>query len=188
MKKKILLIFLSAMVMCSMLAGCGKTEEAAGTDMIESNVTGETKDTAATETVTTTESTAEETETVVENHDGMYRSELTNEWIDESLKEQRPIAVLVDNEKTALDHYGLTQADIVYEIMNSTANDEVTRFMAIVKDWGSITRFGSIRSARTTNFMIAPEYNAVLVHDGGPFYINDYLTNAWVNNLSGGTY
>ena len=33
-----------------------------------------------------------------------YRSELTNEWIDEDLKDQRPIAVMVDNEKTALPH------------------------------------------------------------------------------------
>lgn len=116
----------------------------------------------------------------------MYRSELTNEWISQSIQNQRPVAIMVDNEKTALDHYGVTQADIVYEMMNSTANDEVTRLMCIVKDWGSITRFGSIRSVRPTNFMIAPEYNAVLVHDGGPFYINDYLANPWVNNLSGG--
>lgn len=115
-----------------------------------------------------------------------YRSELTNEWISQTIQNQRPVAIMVDNEKTALDHYGLTQADIVYEMMNSTANDEVTRLMCIVKDWGSISRFGSIRSVRPTNFMIAPEYNAVLVHDGGPFYINDYLANPWVNNLSGG--
>lgn len=116
----------------------------------------------------------------------MYRSELTNEWISQAIQNQRPVAIMVDNEKTALDHYGVTQADIVYEMMNSTANDEVTRLMCIVKDWGSITRFGSIRSVRPTNFMIAPEYNAVLIHDGGPFYINDYLANPWVNNLSGG--
>ncbi len=116
----------------------------------------------------------------------MYRSELTNEWISQAIQNQRPVAIMVDNEKTALNHYGLTQADIVYEMMNSTANDEVTRLMCIVKDWGSITRFGSIRSVRPTNFMIAPEYNAVLIHDGGPFYINDYLANPWVNNLSGG--
>lgn len=187
MRKKVLLILLSAMVMCSVLTGCGKAEETAGTDVMESSATAQTEATETTNSTGTMDTTENaQAETVVENHDDMYRSELTNEWIDESLKEQRPIAVLVDNEKTALDHYGMTQADIVYEIMNSTANDEVTRFMAIVKDWGSITRFGSIRSARTTNFMIAPEYNAVLVHDGGPFYINDYLPKVWVNNLSGG--
>ena len=131
-------------------------------------------------------STGEAEEEVVIDYDKMYRSELTNEWIDKTIQNQRPVAIMVDNEVTALDHYGVTQADIVYEMMNSTANDEVTRLMCIVKDWGSITRFGSIRSVRPTNFMIAPEYNAVLIHDGGPFYINDYLGNPWVYNLSGG--
>lgn len=98
-----------------------------------------------------------------------YRSELTNEWIDEDLKDQRPIAVMVDNEKTALPHYGLTEADVVYEIMNSTLNDRITRFMVLVKDWESITQLGSIRSVRPTNFMLAAEWNAVLCHDGGRF-------------------
>lgn len=115
----------------------------------------------------------------------LYRSELTNEWISSSLQNQRPIAVMVDNEKVALPHYGMTQADVVYEMTNSLLNDGVTRFMAIVKDWGSITQFGSIRSVRPTNLQIAPEWNAVVCHDGGPFYINAYLANDFVENFSG---
>ena len=43
----------------------------------------------------------------------VYRSELTNEPIDVSLQAQRPIAVMVDNEKTALAHYGVNKSDIV---------------------------------------------------------------------------
>lgn len=177
MKKRAAMILLSAMLTCSALAGCGNTEEVLSTN---------TTDVSETTAETTEETVETETEVVEENHDGMYRSELTNEWIDEAIKDQRPVAIMVDNEKTALDHYGLTQADIIYEMMNSTANGEITRFMAIVKDWGSITRFGSIRSIRPTNFMIAPEYNAILVHDGGPYYINAYLKNPWIDNLSGG--
>jgi len=115
-----------------------------------------------------------------------YRSELTNEWIDISLQKQRPVAIMVDNEKTALPHYGLTEADVVYEMMNSTANGRITRLMAIVKDWGKITQFGSIRSTRPTNFMLAAEWNAILCHDGGPFYINDWAAKPYSNNLSGG--
>lgn len=118
--------------------------------------------------------------------EGMFRSEITNEWIEERLYGQRPVAIMVDNEKTALDHYGLTQADVVYELMNSTANGRITRFMCIVKDWQSITQFGSIRSVRPTNFMLAPEWNAILCHDGGPMYINAYLQNPYIENLSGG--
>lgn len=106
-----------------------------------------------------------EQEPVEETREGMYRSEITNEWIDESLKNQRPVAIMVDNEKTALPHYGLTEADVVYEIMNSTANGRITRLMAIVKDWGKIQQFGSVRSTRPTNIMLAAEWNAVLCHD-----------------------
>ena len=177
MKKKIFAILLSTLLIGSLLGGCGNTEEVTSSEISE-------QESVISEEPTETSEEVEIVEEVVP--DNMYRSELTNEIIDISLQNQRPVAIMVDNEKTALDHYGLTQADIVYEIMNSTANDEVTRFMAIVKDWGSITRFGSIRSVRPTNFMIAPEYDAVLIHDGGPFYIDPFLKNPWVNNLSGG--
>ena len=207
MKKRILAILLSTVLACGILTGCGETEELASPIISEEADTNQTAESVeqtdtsaeqATDASTGENSTANDTEgasgsastessePVIIDYDKMYRSELTNEWIDKAIQNQRPIAVMVDNEVTALDHYGITQADIVYEIMNSTANDEVTRLMCIVKDWGSITRFGSIRSVRPTNFMIAPEYNAVLVHDGGPFYINDYLSNPWVYNLSGG--
>ena len=116
----------------------------------------------------------------------LYRSELTNEWIDASLMQQRPVAIMVDNEKIALPHYGLTEADVVYELMNSTANDRITRLMAVVKDWGKITQFGNIRSTRPTNIMLAAEWNAILCHDGGPFYINDWIARDYSNNLSAG--
>ena len=118
--------------------------------------------------------------------EGMYRSELTNEWISEDLQNQRPIAVMVDNETKAYPHIGLNQADVVYELMNSTANGRITRLMCLVKDWKNIEQFGSVRSTRPTNVMLAAEWNAILVHDGGPYYINDYLAKDWSNNLSGG--
>ena len=181
MKKKTLLLFLSAVLACTALTGCGGKEEEAAPAVTD------VSETAGSEEESEEEPEEEpEEEIPEETREGMYRSELTNEWIDEALQNQRPVAIMVDNEKTALLHYGLTQADIVYEMMNSTANGEITRFMALVKDWNSITQFGSIRSVRPTNFMIAPEYNAVVVHDGGPFYIDPYLKNPWVDHLSVG--
>lgn len=118
--------------------------------------------------------------------EGFYRSELTNEIISEDLKDQRPIAVMVDNESKAYPHIGLNQADVVYELMNSTANGRITRLMCLVKDWKNIEQFGSVRSTRPTNVLVAAEWNAVLVHDGGPYYIDEYLAYDWSNNLSGG--
>lgn len=128
----------------------------------------------------------EEEEDIEEVKEGFYRSELSNEWIDESLKDQRPIAVMVDNELTALDHYGVNQADVVYELMNSTENGRITRLMVLIKDWEKVEQLGSIRSTRTTNVMLSGEWNAILVHDGGPFYIDNYISMPYCNNLSGG--
>jgi hypothetical protein len=162
MKKRKILSILAAMAITVSLAGNLGTVYAA--------------EPTATQTTTTDSQTPA----------GMYRSELTNEWIDASLQNQRPIAVMVDNEKVALPHYGLTEADVVYELMNSTKNGRITRLMAIVKDWGSITQFGSIRSTRPTNIMLAAEWNAVLCHDGGPYYINSWLAKAYSNNFNAG--
>ena len=71
---------------------------------------------------------------------------------------QRPIAVMVDNDQIASPHYGLAEADIIYEMVNSTKNNRVTRLMAIYKDYNNIQRFGNIRSARPTNIILANEY------------------------------
>ncbi|HKM21623.1 MAG TPA: DUF3048 domain-containing protein [Lachnospiraceae bacterium] len=175
--KKLNLLLLVALSCGLMIAGCGKKEEEATTEPAIEPVIE----------VVTEEPVAEEPAVVEEEtREGMYRSELTNEWLDESIKNQRPIAAMVDNEKTALPHYGLTtNADIVYEITNSTQNDGVTRFMVLVKDWAKIEQLGSIRSVRPTNLQLIPEWNAVICHDGGPFYIDDYLAKDYVENFSG---
>ncbi|RKM62315.1 DUF3048 domain-containing protein [Butyrivibrio sp. CB08] len=113
-------------------------------------------------------------------------NELTGLPVDDSIAAQRPVAIMVDNEKKALKHYGTGEADVVYEMMNSTANGRVTRLMCLYKDWQNLNQTGSIRSVRTTNIMVADEYNAVLIHDGGPFYINSYLAQPYAAHLSGG--
>ncbi len=177
MKKKVLAALV--VTMC-LLTACS---EPTSSPILPETLDGTPIGSATTEPGAPEATSTPEPEVAPENS---YRSELTNEWIDKSIMDQRPLAVMVDNEKTALPHYGLTEADVVYEIMNSTANDRITRFMAIVKDWGNITQFGSIRSARPTNFMLAVEWNAVLCHDGGPFYINDWVAKDYTNNFSGG--
>lgn len=174
MKKKTLQLFAILAFTFSMCA-CGKGEDAASN--AEADADEPTTETEVAANVDMEDDVAPE---------GMYRSELTNEYIDESLKDQRPVAIMVDNESIALPHYGLTEADIVYEMMNSTANGRITRFMCIVKDWDSLEMFGSIRSARPTNFMIAPEWDAIVIHDGGPVYVEAYYEKEYVDHLSGG--
>ena len=113
-------------------------------------------------------------------------NELTGLEVSDAIANQRPVAIMVDNEKKALAHYGTAEADIVYEMMNSTANGRVTRLMCLYKDWANLQQTGSIRSTRTTNVMLADEYNAVLIHDGGPFYIKTYLAQPYAAHISGG--
>ena len=192
-KKKLILIGLLAAMMTA--AGCGQTnvtddsssKEAFAPSVIipdESESSSSSKSSSASSAESESASSSETIDEVAP--DGMYRSELTNEWISDTLQNQRPIAVMIDNESSALPHYGINQADIVYEMMNSTKNGRITRLMAIVKDWKNVTKLGSIRSARPTNFMLIPEYDAILCHDGGPWYIDYYVSLDYTNNLSGG--
>lgn len=187
--KKVIAILLLTAMAAGTVAGCGKKGNDTPQDNSNSSIVipvdseiDEPGGPDSTEDVTPDPAPPEEEEV----REGMYRSELTNEWIDEELKDQRPVAIMVDNESIALPHYGLTEADIVYEIMNSTANNRVTRLMAVVKDWGAIEQFGSIRSTRQTNIMLAAEWNAVLCHDGGPFYIDEWIARNYSANFSGG--
>ena len=60
-----------------------------------------------------------------------------------------------------------------------------TRFMALFKDYESVDQIGSIRSVRPTNIILAAEWNAIICHDGGPFYIDEYLAEPCSDHFSG---
>ncbi|MCR5746654.1 MAG: DUF3048 domain-containing protein [Lachnospiraceae bacterium] len=166
------------------LAACGKdkAEEAQATEAASEPAAAVTAPAMVMQETAPVEAAPEETDTPPE---GMVANPLTGEWIDEALADQRPIAAMVDDEKTALPHYGVSEADVIYEITNSTLNDGVTRFMVLVKDWGKIKQLGSIRSTRPTNLQTFPEWNAILCHDGGPFYNDMFYSNDYVDRFSG---
>ncbi|MBP3275010.1 MAG: DUF3048 domain-containing protein [Butyrivibrio sp.] len=180
--KKAVSLLLAAAMLTMTVTACGKnTQEPAAEEPAETIF----------EEATTEVSQEPEPENVEETDEpyvlpeGMYFSELTGEPISEEIKDQRPIAAMVDNESIALPHYGTSEAEVVYELMNSTKNDRITRLMCVVKDWGSIEQLGSIRSTRPTNIMLAAEWNAVLCHDGGPYYNDQYFSQPWSAHFSG---
>ena len=112
--KKIKTIATFATGMISILAfsfACQKNPDLQGLPEEEDPVPVVTIDS---DIITPVEEEEPEEEEVVyeETKEGFVRSELTNEWIDEKLENQRPIAVMVDNELTALDHYGVNQSSI----------------------------------------------------------------------------
>jgi hypothetical protein len=183
--KRIAAVLSICALVASGVAGCGK-QETKETSVSSASVT-ETE--TPTPTLTPTEEPIQaEAAEPAGPPEGTYFSELTGEPISIDLKEQRPVAVMVDNETKAYPHYGIAESDVVYEIMNSTKNGRVTRMMALVKDWKQIQRMGSIRSVRPTNIILASEWNAVLCHDGGPRYVDEYFAKDYGKQHFSGTF
>lgn len=104
--------------------------------------------------------------------EGMVRSRLTNEWVDSDVANTRPIAVMIPNEVNAIPHYNLSKASIVYE---ANVEGRMSRMMAVYEDWKDLEKIGNVRSLRTYYMYWAFEWDAFIVHFGGPFFINDLI-------------
>mgnify|MGYP002799758203 FL=1 len=111
----------------------------------------------------------------------MVRSPLTNEWISGDIADQRPIAVMIPNENAALPHYNISNADILYEC---NVEGNMTRLMAVFKDWENLDRIGNIRSCRDYYVYWAKEWDAIYCHIGGPFYILDIINDPTTDNIT----
>ena len=135
MKKKLLTSLMIVSLAAVLATGCGEKEPEVQEPEVTVTVEAIPEEPEPEEVV---EEEPEEEEIVDELPEGYIRSELTNLPIPEEIKDQRPIAVMVDNESLALPHFGIGEADIVYELMNSTLNGRITRMMVMMKDWGSI--------------------------------------------------
>ncbi|GAB6991848.1 DUF3048 domain-containing protein [Paenibacillus pini] len=88
---------------------------------------------------------------------------LTGEPLDKP-SNLRPLAVMVNNAPQARPQSGLTQADIVYEVL---AEGGITRLVAIFQSKGTTEKLGPIRSIRPYLIDIGESYGGVLVHAGG---------------------
>lgn len=173
MKKRVLAVVLTVMTAMSVMACGDSASEGISAHGFESIPDGAHPDDLG-QSQQEEESVEEEKEAYV-LPDDMYYSELTGEPISKEIEDQRPVAIMVDNDQRALPHFGISDCDVMYELMNSTANNRITRLMCLFKDWGSIEKVGSIRSIRPTNILLGQEWDAVLCHDGGPFYIDPYM-------------
>ena len=181
--KKLSVLLLLGLSSAMLLTGCGKKESApeetpsVTEEAIPESVPAETQ--AETETETEPEDIPPE--------EGMVRSTLTNEWIDGAIADQRPIAVMVPNDSPALPHYSLSRADILYECQ---VEGNITRLMAVIKDWDreDMTRIGNVRSLRDYYAYWSFEWDAILFHYGGPYYIEDVIEKSSTENVTGAGY
>jgi len=174
MKRWKVLILVAVSVLA--FSGCGKKE---GTDKKE----------AETEEISPIGQAAAEKENAPGDTDseqppaeGMVHSRLTNEWVDSTLADKRPIAVMIPNEVSAVPHYGISYADILYEC---NVESDMTRLMGVFGDWGNLEKIGNVRSARDYYIYWSFEWDAILCHYGGPFYIDEVISRTTTNNING---
>ena len=113
--------------------------------------------------------------------EGMVRSRLTNEWVDADVAKTRPIAVIIPNETGAVPQYSLSEASVLYE---ANVEGRMSRLMAIYEDWKNLDIIGNIRSARSYFIFWAYEWDAFLVHSGGPYFINDLISDPDTQNIN----
>lgn len=114
--------------------------------------------------------------------EGMVRSRLTNEWVDEEVAATRPIAVMIPNEAAAIPQYNISKASVLYE---ANVEGEMTRMMGIFEDWQDLERIGNIRSLRAYYAYWAFEWDSIIVHFGGPYFINSLLEESTTQNING---
>lgn len=112
---------------------------------------------------------------------GMSRSLLSGRFIDEAAAARRPFAVVIGNTSDALPQSGISQADIIYEVV---AEGAATRLIGIFQDFDT-ARIGSVRSARDYFVDIALGYDAFFVHFGGSPQFYQALRNHRVDNIDG---
>lgn len=191
--KKIQVALLLTAASAMMLAGCGDKSltSNSGSNVVGSTATtGKTTNNDTEETIVNSNEISAATETSANGGDdenvppkeGMVRSKLTNDWIDEALYNQRPLAVMIPNESSAIPHYGLSEASILYEC-NVEAN--MTRLLAIFEDYESIEKLGNVRSLRDYYTYWAFEWDAIICHFAGPYYIDEVMAKSTTDSLNG---
>lgn len=113
---------------------------------------------------------------------GYVRSVYTNELILSETAANRPIAVMMPTDKIAQPSYGISNAKILYEIMEE---GNISRQLAIIDNWQGLPQIGNVRSSRLYYIPQATEWDPILIHFGGVFYMSSRITLPDINNISG---
>lgn len=97
-------------------------------------------------------------------------------------KTERPVAVMIDNNKLALPQSGLESADLIYEMVTEGG---ITRLMAVYSSLSKVSIAGPVRSARDQFVQFVLPLNAVYVHIGTSIYANDMLNFYHYQDIDG---
>ena len=73
-------------------------------------------------------------------------------------------AVVINNLRDCLPHYGTSSADILFEVETESG---ITRMLTIFDDFSDVDKLGPVRSTRTFFNSVAVSFNAPVFHCGG---------------------
>lgn len=158
MKKRIFALCSALLLSLTVFAGCGSkpTEESAAS---EPEATATAAPTAKAES-SAAESTAEPTEALSTEPANVNLLTGLPTLTDGAIG-KRPVAVMVNNVDAALPQYGISAADLIFEL---PVEYDLTRLMAVYGDYTQVPDVCSVRSCRYYYPILAVGFDAVYVH------------------------
>lgn len=173
MKKRIFALCSALLLSLTVFAGCGSkpTEESAAS---EPEATATAAPTAKAES-SAAESTAEPTE--APSTEPANVNLLTGlPTLTDGAIGKRPVAVMVNNVDAALPQYGISAADLIFEL---PVEYDLTRLMAVYGDYTQIPEVCSIRSCRYYYPILAVGFDAIYANWG----MNESVARPTVNSM-----
>lgn len=119
------------------------------------------------------------TEEDILNHENLLTG--LNDLTDEAIG-KRPVAVMVNNVPAALPQYGISAADIIFEL---PVEGNQTRLMALYADYTQVPKICAVRSCRYYYPAIAKGFDAYYVHWGQDPTITSYLNSLNMDRFDG---
>lgn len=172
MKMRKLVLFLTTVLALSVV-GCNKET---------SSPVGETEPTIS--IIDTTEATEAPTEAEqpVLAKEGMVRSILTGEWIDEKIGNRRPLCIMINNIEDADPQSGIDRAELMYE---AYVESDITRLMMVLQNYDGMDKIGPVRSCREFYVYFAKEFDGIYIHFGFSPLAANLLADPNVEALDG---
>lgn len=177
--KKLLLILLAA----AMLSFSGCSEQKENSSAAKDSASSSSQDIS--EAADGPAPTEAPTEAPVARNTNLLTGEPT---LSEEAIGKRPVAVMVNNAAANLPQYGISDADIIFEI---PVEGDVTRLMAMYGDYTKVPDVCSIRSCRYYYPMLSEGFDAAYLHWGKDETVAARVLNELgLDNLDGnyGTY
>ena len=173
MKKRIFALCSALLLSLTVFSGCGSkpTEESAAS---EPEATATAAPTAEAES-SAAESTAEPTEAPSTEPENVNLLTGLPTLTDGAIG-KRPVAVMVNNVDAALPQYGISAADLIFEL---PVEYDLTRLMAVYGDYTQIPEVCSIRSCRYYYPILAVGFDAIYVNWG----MNESVARPTVNGM-----